>query len=332
LFATDAANQVSTQLNVPNYARLNEVEGVSIDFYNRNYKDYDVVLFMGYDPRVAEARAIKPSLRIGVIDLRPSSLKKSLGADFVIANGIEMQDWLADYFENIFIYPIYPQINVPLKKHAQNHPLIVGYHGNKVHLSAMTPRLSAALESLAEHYEIELWAVYDVRNLGAPSFQICDPRKVRIRYIQWSPDVYETYLAQVDIGVVPAVIPIQNEKSAKEKIASYSSLFQPHESDYLVRYKNTSNAGRIYVFSQLGIPVVAGITPSASQAIKHDVNGYLAHSAGGWYSALKRLADSAEFRAQIGLKLYEAFHNEVSINTLNQRLVDFIQSLSVKAI
>ena len=53
LFSTDSVNQISTQINVPNYARLGELEGVSIDFFNRNYADYDVVLFMGYDARVA---------------------------------------------------------------------------------------------------------------------------------------------------------------------------------------------------------------------------------------------------------------------------------------
>ena len=182
---------------------------------------------------------------------------------------------------------------------------------------------------MADLRAIELWAIYDVKNLGEPAFEICDPSKVRIRYIQWSPDAYETHLALADIGVVPTVIPIQNEKSAKEKIASHSSLYQPHESDYLVRFKNTSNAGRIYVFSQLGIPVVAGITPSASQAIKHGVNGYLACSAGGWFSALKKLADSAEHRAQLGHRLYEAFQDEVSVNNLNLHLVEFIQNLSI---
>ena len=43
LFATDAIDRVSTQLNAPNFAKLSEMEGVNIDFYNRNYVDYDVI-------------------------------------------------------------------------------------------------------------------------------------------------------------------------------------------------------------------------------------------------------------------------------------------------
>ena len=131
LFTTDAIDKPSTQLNAPNYAKLNELDGVSIDFYNRNYADYDVVLFMGYDARVAEARAAKPSLKIGVIDLRFIDVGDAHGADFAIANGVELYDWLSNHFENIFVYPIYPQIDAPLKRHEQKKPLIIGYHGNK---------------------------------------------------------------------------------------------------------------------------------------------------------------------------------------------------------
>jgi glycosyltransferase involved in cell wall biosynthesis len=327
LFTTDAINNVSTQLNAPNYARLNELEGVSIDFYNRNYADYDVVLFMGYDPRVAEARAAKPSLKIGVIDIRPGSLDASMGTDFVIANGLEMQDWLSDYFENIFIYPIYPSITSPKKIHAQHEPLIIGYHGNKVHLMATMPHVATALEILSEHHELELWAVYDIRSLGEMPFELCDPKKVKIRHFQWTDDVYENIISQVDVGIVPNLIPIQEPLSAKRQIAPLSALFNPHDSDILLRFKCTTNPGRIYVFSQLGIPVVAGYSSSAAQAIQHGVNGYLANSAGGWYRALKSLAGSAELREQMGCVLYEDFWQSVSPDILNRRLVNFIAGL-----
>lgn len=327
LFATDAVDRVSTQLNAPNYARLNELEGVSIDFYNRNYTDYDVVLFMGYDPCVSEARAANPSIKIGVIDLRPGSLDASLGADFVVANGLEMQDWLSDYFENIFIYPIYPLIKAPKKLHAQREPLLIGYHGNKVHLAAIMPYVTAALERLSEHQTLELWAVYDIRSLGEMSFELCDPKKVKIRYFQWEEDVYEKVISQVDIGIVPNLISLKDEALAKKQVLPFSPLFQTHESDYLMRFKNTTNAGRVYVFSQLGIPVVAGMSPSAAQAIQHGINGFLAFGAGAWYHGLKKLADSAELRNKFGSQLYDDFHANVSVNALNYKLIEFINSL-----
>lgn len=328
LFATDAVDKVSTQLNAPNYARLNEVEGVQIDFYNRNYADYDVVLFMGYDPHVAEARAAKPSLKIGVIDLRFMDIEDARGADFAIANGVEVCDWLSNYFEHIFVYPIYPQITTPLKEHAQKKPLIVGYHGNRIHLAAMKPYVAAALEACSEQHPLELWAIYDIGSLGEMPEALCDPRKVPTRYFQWEPDVYGNVLAQADIGIVPNLIPLKNEMLATQCAEPFSPLIPSHpEADYLLRFKKTTNAGRIYVFSQLGIPVVAGMSPSAAQAIQHGVNGYLALGAASWYHGLKKLADSAELRSDMGARSYADFQRDIAPDVLNHKLVEFIRDL-----
>lgn len=328
LFATDAIDQVSTQLNAPNYARLNELEGVSIDFYNRNYADYDVVLFMGYDARVTEARAAKPSLKIGVIDLRFMDIADAREADFAIANGVEVHDWLSNYFENVFIYPIYPRIDAPLKEHVQKKPLVIGYHGNKIHLAATKPHIVATLEALSEQYPLELWAIYDIDSLGKMPEPWCDPQKVPTRYFQWEPNVYKKVLAQVDIGIVPNLIPLKDEMFAKKCAKPFSSLIPSHpNADYLLRFKKTTNAGRIYAFSQLGIPVVAGMSPSAAQVIQHGVNGYLALNAAGWYHGLKKLASSAELRARMGSQLYTDFQRDVAPDILNRRLVDFIRHL-----
>jgi len=328
LFATDAIDQVSTQLNAPNYAKLNELEDVHIDFYNRNYADYDVVLFMGYDPRVAEARAAKPSLKIGVIDLRFMDIGDAHGADFAIANGVEVYDWLSNYFEHIFIYPIYPWIDRPLKKHAQKKHLIIGYHGNRIHLAASKPHIVTALEALSEQYPLELWAIYDIRSLGEMPEPVCDPQKVPTRYFQWESDVYEKILAQVDVGIVPNLVPLKDEVLAKEYAEPFSPLIpSPPNADYLLRFKKTTNAGRIYAFSQLGIPIVAGMSPSAAQAIHHGVSGYLALGTAGWYHGLKKLADSTELRAEMGARLYADFQRDVAPNVLNRRLVEFIRCL-----
>lgn len=331
LFATDAKDKISTQLNAPNFAKLNEIEGVRIDFYNHNYADYDVVLFMGYDARVKEARAAKPDLKIGVIDLRFIDIGDAQGADFAIANGVEITDWLSIYFDNIFIYPIYPQVNAPRKQHAENKPLIIGYHGNKLHLLAMQPHITKAIEALSERHEIELWAVYDIRSLGAMPDTFFDSSKVKVRYFQWEEDVYDRVLSQVDIGIVPNLIPLKDEMKVKQLAKPFSPLFpsNPH-ADYLLRFKKTTNAGRIFVFSQLGIPVVAGMSPSAAQAIKHGESGYLALETGGWLYGLKKLAESTDIRAQMGQRLYSDFQNEFAVGILNMKLIQFIKSLDAQ--
>jgi len=71
---------------------------------------------MGYDPRVAVARKVNPTAKIGVIDPRPTLLNLALGADFVIANGIEMQNWLSDILKTSLFIRFFPLIKAPFKK------------------------------------------------------------------------------------------------------------------------------------------------------------------------------------------------------------------------
>ena len=51
-----------------------------------------------------------------------------------------------------------------------------------------------------------------------------------------------------------------------------------YNTDYILRMKNKSNAGRAFVFHQLGIPVVADITPSNFHIMGGDDCGYLVNS------------------------------------------------------
>jgi len=108
LFTTDRIDAPSTVLNQKLFDTLNKTEGVKVDFFNRNYEDYDVVLFMGYDPKVEEAKTDNPKIKVGIVDIRPSSNYKPKNIDFIVANGIEMKDWYLKETPNIFIYPIYP--------------------------------------------------------------------------------------------------------------------------------------------------------------------------------------------------------------------------------
>ena len=107
LFTTRHINSPSTILNVRKLKSLNSMNGISIDFYNTDYADYDVLLFMGYDADIKGARKKNLDIKIGVIDPRPSQKDQPSGADFILANGIEMKDWYLKFTHNIFIYYIY---------------------------------------------------------------------------------------------------------------------------------------------------------------------------------------------------------------------------------
>ena len=63
------------------------------------------------------------------------------------------------------------------------------------------------------------------------------------------------------------------------------------ENDYLIRFKNTSNAGRCFVFHQLNIPVVAELLPSHFHILGNPENGFLTSSEESWYQSLMKFVN-----------------------------------------
>ena len=64
-----------------------------------------------------------------------------------------------------------------------------------------------------------------------------------------------------------------------------------YNTDYVTRFKNKSNAGRNFVFHQLGIPVIADLTPSSLHFLGSPECGFVAQNANSWYKALLTLRD-----------------------------------------
>ncbi|NJL34141.1 MAG: glycosyltransferase [Chloroflexaceae bacterium] len=71
--------------------------------------------------------------------------------------------------------------------------------------------------------------------------------------------------------------------------------------------KTASNAGRAFVFMQLGIPVVADMTPECCQIVQQGRTGFVAQSAAGWHDALERLIVSATLRQHLAENAADLF-------------------------
>jgi len=309
LFTTKFKDAPSTQLSLGLLKGLGNIPGVIFDCFNTSYSEYDVVIFMGYDPDIKAVRAKNSKAKVGVMDPRPSFKIQPMGADFILAHGVEMEDWYLSYTPNIFRYYIYPNfIGKELRKHKDTGKIILAYHGNKKHLEEMTPRVTEVVSALSAIVPVEFRVMYDIAGLGRwnPGF----PDKVALSLIQWAPENYDKYISSSDIGIVPGF-----------------TSYRDNAVDYLPVYKITSNPGRILVFGNYGIPVVADMFPSALQVIEDGVSGYVCCSTHAWSDRLVRLARSSSLRSRMGLALNEKFSKSAAAGVLNRGLVEFIKDL-----
>ena len=220
-----------------------------------------------------------PSKKIGVINL--ASDKKNLPVDFVIIGSLEEKISLSHY-DNVFLFPLIEKMFQDItdyKKHEQTNILRIGYHGNYTHLSKFEPHLRSALEKFNKLCDIELLIITDNLNFkwkhGRP--------KLDIIMKKWSLNSIKKDLLSCDIGVVPNITCLDdlNFPTSVDK-----GLYN---TDFVARFKNKSNAGRSFVFHQLGIPVVADLTPSNFHIMGSPKNGFIAYNENSWFKSLKKL-------------------------------------------
>jgi hypothetical protein len=327
LFTTRHESAVSTQINLTNFERLAEVDGVNFAAFRRDYQNFDIVLFMGYDPCVAEVREVNPDAKIGVVDVRPTILDLAQGADFLVSNGPEMSAMAARYFSNVFEYPIYQEAkHTRVSKKEETARVVITYHGNRAHAVSMFPHVTRALEELAREVPLELQLIFNREKLSdIPARYL--PRDVEIKIINWYEDVYDHEIAEADIGIAPNLTPMHQRARAMRDTAPRDAAFGAHETEFLHRYKCTSNAGRILAFAQHGIPVVADMHPSSAQIIFNGENGYLASDSYSWYQALRALSVDQERRRRMGRMLRRTFDERYRIPDINQRFVGFLRAL-----
>ena len=83
------------------------------------------------------------------------------------------------------------------------------------------------------------------------------------------------------------------------KIISRKRLLR---NDYLLQYKNTSNASRAFVFHQLKIPVIAEIGGSIHHILGDEESGYICYSENSWYESISRLCKDKNLNKQFSEK------------------------------
>jgi hypothetical protein len=288
-----------------------------------DYRSYDVVVFMGYDSSILNARYQNPNIKVVLADPKLTSkkyIKAAIDADLLLVSSIEQRDSFLRLNQNILIYYMFPDFPRRLKNHTNNKSLILAYHGNRVHLDAMQHFVSPALSALARERPVELHCIYNIAHLGLSDLSHVQSRGVQVKHIQWNPDTLLDDLSLADIGLMPNELPIRERLEALSQTAYPVGAYAYEPFDHLVRYKVSSNPGRLFPFACVGIPVVADFCPSASQFLRDGVSGFIASSPHGWYFALNQLALSSHLRQSCAYNLYTALHEQ-----LHHQVLEFVR-------
>jgi len=250
-------------------------------------------------------------------------------ADFYLVGSVEERDYLLQYSKNVLIFPLIESQFSKVKQHKNETTITLSYHGNLQHLHQFEPNLKNALERLKTVYPIRLIAVYNKKQFGEWKY---GRPNIPVETYQWNIDTIEDILLTSDIGLVPCVN--ITTKTKQRIISVFSKLFfykqENNGNDYLLRFKNKGNAGRAFVYHQLGIPVVAGFIPSMGHIIGTNQNGFMAHSESGWYYAIEELIKSRDLRQNMADKARVDFEKNYDstkwTEALYQKLIILVES------
>lgn len=296
-----------------------------------SYEDFDVILVMGFGRDLQEAKLARSKntrAKIGLLDPRgylSQDVVKSI--DFLVVDSIEMQDFFTQYGKPVFRYVEYLDVARVSKKHEKKDKIVIGYHGNKIHLMAMYPKITSALDALSSRYNIEFWAVYNIKNLGLWNLGL--PATTTVKHIQWSEEKLSEVLGQIDIGIVPALIPFQGEEGIEKSRWPFTSVFNHQVGDYCWRFKMPTNFGRGIVFAMNGVPIVSDPFPSAFEFIQNGQNGFLAYSSAAWYVALEKLIKDHNMRNEFAEKMDRDVFERVNYKTQNMAFTDFLKNIDM---
>lgn len=333
LFQTTNPRSASFQFYAESLRKINDSPsfGAEVIVEERagrcEFDQFDIALFMGGSNRSREAKDQRADVICGVVEPRSAQKNDFSGVDIVVVNGLEAMDFFSDCCENLFVYHVYPTVSRASPAFQKNEALTLGYHGNKLHLEAMVPRITDAIRQVHEMIPVKLYAMYNVRELGQSKIVTSRYLGFPVTHIDYSRENYARYLAHVDVGLVPHLIPTRKSRLLRYFLGTLNKRYNEKHDDFLLRFKETTNLGRHFVFAQYGIPIISDMAPSACSFIKHGYSGYLAYSTGGWFSALRSCASDASLRKDIGERLKLEWETNYAHHLLNNRLLAELKRL-----
>lgn len=276
---------------------------------------YNIVIFQKDIPIVNYKNK-----KIGMITPNSSNVELLQKLDFIIVGSIEEKQSMIKYNNNIFIFPQIENmyLNINPKIHTEQKKIIIGYHGNSLHLNSCILGINDALEKLylKRGYNIEFRIICTTLDDW-----ITKKPKVPIKFIKWNIKTISEEIKKFDIGIIPNITEFKNGKlNNKEKLGIYNT-------DIILRFKNKTNIGRLLVFIQHGIPVVSDLSPSNLHILGNPKNGFAVLNGSGWYDSLHKLCKSYQLRNDISLNAYNEYKRLYNPNEWTKDLIKNIENI-----
>jgi len=288
-------------------------------FFTDKAANCDVLIFAKSDASYADV--VKSKFKdfkglVGAINIPADSGLKNI--DFVIVGSIEEAASLAKY-KNVFIYPLIELMyeNITPKIHKKKDVLDMCYHGNSVHLYKLDSGFFRAINSFGKKVRLKIIS----SSIDKSFFR---EKKVNFIHEKWNIKTISSEILKSDIGVCPNITQIS--KKSNYKINQSRGLYS---TDYFFRMKNKSNAGRAFVFHQLGIPVIGDITPSNYRVMGEPNCGLFAMNEDGWVNSIEYLLDHKN-RNFVSKNAYNQFKLKYNPEEWAKNLIDNINNIKRK--
>jgi len=241
--------------------------------------------------------------------------------DFVIVGSPEEYVSMSRY-NNVFIHPLIERKfeNIEIKNHINSDTMKFCFHGHWPHLAKFVPSLSAALDRYnSEVMKSELHII--TGETAEYSTHPLLPKNVEIISYNYKEIDFTSVIKSCDIGVVPNITDLSSLlPGLKDSESIQHGLYK---TDYSIRFKNKTNAGRSYVFYQHGIPVIHDLSPSSFDFMGRTNNYTCAHDERSYFKEMKKLTNPS-IRNLISQKNKEIFERDFNAVNHGHKLVEFI--------
>ena len=239
----------------------------------------------------------------------PEELVVARLCDFVMVGSFEHKKAMESLGIPAVIFTFLPVLHSRTEgvrgRTGEDKPLVLGYHGNKIHLDTFAKKTLKIIDDGLDA-AVELRAFYNIAKLGMwnPGYL----KNIEVQHMPWHPEETFKQLSQIDVGLVPNNIPHISPPYALMPRRLSNPIwkinrFGIRKDDYDLRFKVTSNAGRIYPFGKASVPVIADFFPSSSMLVRDGIDGFLCLNDNDWATAVSTFVQTPSLARVMGASL-----------------------------